>query len=81
MHAQASRPDKTLHNAFKEPESARIMQTRMVHTDYMDRVGRLGAWHTNEEVVRLDIAVDQRLLMNGLHAGDLSPPPKKKSQP
>jgi hypothetical protein len=37
----------------------------------MNYVGRLGAWHTNEEVIRLYITVDQGLLMNGLHSGDL----------
>lgn len=52
----------------------------MIHTDHINHVGGLSAWHTNEEVVWLDIAVDQRLLMDGLHAGDLSSP-QKISQP
>ena len=37
----------------------------------MNGVGRLGAWHSNEEVVGLDISVDERLVMDGLDARDL----------
>ena len=37
----------------------------------MNNIGRLGTWHTDEEVVRFDITVNQRLLVDGLHTGDL----------
>lgn len=37
----------------------------------MNRIGRLGTGHTNEEVVRFDIAVNQGLFVYGLYTGDL----------
>lgn len=37
----------------------------------MDRVSRLGAGHTNQEVVWLDITIDEGFLMNRLHARNL----------
>ncbi len=42
-----------------------------VRTDDVNSVGRLCARDTNQEVVRLDIAVDEGLLVNGLNASDL----------
>jgi hypothetical protein len=39
--------------------------------DNVDNVGALGAWTSNEEVVGLDVSVDEVLLVDGLHPGQL----------
>jgi hypothetical protein len=36
--------------------------------DNVNDIGSFGAWSANEEVVRLDIAVNEVLLVNGLDA-------------
>lgn len=37
----------------------------------MNRVRRFGAWHTDQEVVWLDIPVDEGFFMDRLHTSDL----------
>lgn len=44
---------------------------RLRRTNYMDEVRILGTWNSDEEVVRLDVPVDERLLMDCLYTGDL----------
>jgi hypothetical protein len=39
--------------------------------DNVDNVGALGAWTADEEVVGLDVPVDEVLLVDGLHPGQL----------
>ena len=39
--------------------------------DYVDNIGRLGAWPANEKVVGLDISVDEVLLVYCLYPGEL----------
>ena len=41
------------------------------HTDDVNGVGGLGAWHTDQEIVGFDITIDQVLLVDSLYAGDL----------
>lgn len=45
---------------------------RHAEIDDVDHVGALGAWSADKEVVRLDIAVDEVLLVNGLHPRQLN---------
>lgn len=40
-------------------------------TNEMDGVGRFTAWHTNQEVIRLDVSVNKGLFMDSLDAGNL----------
>jgi hypothetical protein len=42
---------------------------RHAEVDDVDDIGGLGTWAANEEVVWLDVAVDEVLLVDGLHAG------------
>ena len=37
-------------------------------------VGPLGAWTADEKIVRLDVPIDEVLLMYRLHSGDLRTP-------
>jgi hypothetical protein len=39
--------------------------------DDMDNVGSLRSWPTDQEVVRLDVAIDQVLLVDGLYSRQL----------
>jgi len=41
------------------------------HTNQMDDVGVLGARYPDKEIVRLDIAVDEGLVVDRLDSGDL----------
>jgi hypothetical protein len=45
--------------------------TEQIHTDYIDDVGTLGAGGADEEVIGLDIAVNEGLVVDGLYAGKL----------
>ena len=40
-------------------------------TDDMNGISGLGAGYTNQKVVRFDVAIDEGLLVNGLHTGHL----------
>ena len=49
-----------------------MMQTyKAIHTNDVNGVRGLRAGDTNQEVVRLDIAVDEVLVVDGLHTGQL----------
>ena len=41
------------------------------HTDYIDGIGAFGAWCANKEVVRFDITINKRLVVDCLHTGKL----------
>ena len=46
--------------------------------DDVDDIGTLGSWASNEEVVGLDVAVDQVLLVDGLHSRQLDGVSKRR---
>ena len=43
----------------------------MRRTDKVNDIGVLGAGYANEEIVGLNVAVDERLVVDRLDAGDL----------
>ena len=55
---------------LQKPSPIRLGRKR-VPTDDVDGISGLGVRYTDQEVVRLDVTVDQGLLVDGLHAGDL----------
>ena len=55
---------------LRKPSLIRLGRKR-VPTDDVDGISGLGVRYTDQEVVRLDVTVDQGLLVDGLHTGDL----------
>lgn len=43
----------------------------MLLTNEMNGVGVFATWHTNQKVIRLDIAVNEGFLVDRLHTGNL----------
>lgn len=41
------------------------------HTNYIDSVGTFSAWCSDEEIIRFDIAVNERLVVDRLYASKL----------
>ncbi len=65
-------------SGFKRSLSHRVRRSDEIarqgreHTNYVDDISVLGAWHSYEEVVWFDIAVNEGFVMNGLDTSDLS---------
>jgi hypothetical protein len=69
----ACRPTQTLALAIRNMLLGLGVAVLLRHAkiDDKDRVGRLGRGSPDQEVVGLDIAVDEILLVNGLDASEL----------
>ena len=66
------------HAKLREWVKHRMDFCRMViiperHTDDVNGVGGLGAWHTDQEIVGFDITIDEGFLVDRLHTGNLYP--------
>lgn len=51
--------------------SSRPSRMEVRRTDEVDDIGVLGTRYANEEIVGLNVAVDEGLVMYGLYAGNL----------
>lgn len=56
----------------RKPRGRRMQEVRNgTRTDDMNGISSLGARDTDQKVVGLDVAIDEGLLVNGLHTGHL----------